>query len=321
MSDSLNAKKRDLGWGRPLRAMVHAFSVVGISVWGNIEMLCRPAKQCEFLLVCLALFTAVAWAQPQLSYQRVSYGIDTFAGSRIVGDGGPALQAQLHAPHGVAVDDLGNLYIADRRNNRIRKVDSTGTITTVAGTGEQGFGGDGGPAVQAQLASPTGVAVDGSGNLYIADQRNNRIRKVDSTGMITTVAGMGEWGFRGDGGPAVQAQFRGPTSVAVDGSGNLYIADRVNHRIRKVDSTGTITTVAGREDEYFRGDGGPAVQAYLSYPWGCGGGLDGQHLHCRFQQPRHSQGRFCGDNHHRCGVGAGFGPRRGRRSGGAGPAP
>ena len=230
-------------------------------------MLCRLAKQCEFLLGCLALLTSVAWAQPQLSYQRVSYGINTFAGLRIFGDGGPAVQTQLYGPVGVAVDGSDNLYIADR-NNSIRKVDPTGTITTVAGTGEQGFGGDGGPAVQAQLASPTGVAVDGSGNLYIADSGNERIRKVDPTGTITTVAGTGERGAGGDGGPATQAQFAFPADVAVDGSGNLYIADRDTHRIRKVDPTGRITTIAGTGEYGGDGDGGPAVQAQLTFPNG-----------------------------------------------------
>ncbi len=234
-------------------------------------MLCRLAKQCEFLLGCLALLTAVAWAQPQLSYQRVSYGINTFAGLRIFGDGGPAVQTQLYGPVGVAVDGSGNLYIADR-NNSIRKVDPTGTITTVAGTGEQGFGGDGGPAVQAQLASPTGVAVDGSGNLYIADKGTSRIRKVDSRGTITTVAGTRRRGGGGDGGPAVQGQLTFPNGVAVDGSGNLYIADSGNDRIRKVDPTGTITTVAGMGENGrgrgYSGDGGPAVEAQLAGPVG-----------------------------------------------------
>ena len=123
--------------------------------------------------------------------------------------------------------------------------------------GEDGFGGDGGPAIQAQLSSPTGVTVDSSGNLYLADRDNHRIRKVDSTGTMTTVAGMGEHGFDGDSGPATQAQLAYPTGMAVDSSGNLYIADRDNHRIRKVDSRGMITTVAGMGEDGF---GGTAVQ-------------------------------------------------------------
>ena len=184
------------------------------------------------------------------------------------GDGGPAIQAQLDAPSGVAVDEAGNLYIADWSNARIRKVDGTGTITTIVGTGERGFGGDGGPATQARLNYPYGVAVDGAGNLYIADLANHRIRKVDSTGTITTFAGTGERGFGGDGGPATQAQLDDPTGVAVDGAGNLYIADQYNHRIRRVDSTGTITTIAGTGERGFSGDGGPATQAQLDDPTG-----------------------------------------------------
>ena len=197
--------------------------------------------------------------------------ITTIAGTEergFSGDGSPAIQAQLDAPSGVAVDELGNLYIADRNNHRIRRVDSTGTITTIAGTGEQGFGGNGGPATQAPLFLPTGVAVDGAGNLYIADQYNHRIRRVDSTGTITTIAGTGELGFGGDGGPAIQAQLDDPTGVAVDGAGNLYIADQYNHRIRRVDSTGTITTIAGTGELGFGGDGGPAIQAQLDDPTG-----------------------------------------------------
>ena len=183
-------------------------------------------------------------------------------------DGGPAVEAELYNPAGVAVDGAGNLYIADASNNGIRKVDSTGTITTIAGTGEFGFSGDGGPAVAAQLRSPRGVAVDSAGNVYIADSSNRRIRKIDSTGTITTIAGTGRLGFSGDGGPAVAAQLRSPYGVAVDGAGNLYIADASNNGIRKVDSTGTITTIAGTGESGFSGDGGPAVEAELRSPYG-----------------------------------------------------
>ncbi len=181
------------------------------------------------------------------------------------GDGGPATAALLGTPSGVAVDGAGNLYIADISNHRIRKVDSTGTITTVAGTGEFGFSGDGGPASQAQINRPQGVGVDGAGNLYIADTLNNSIRKVDSTGAITTVAGSGE--FR-DGGPLSQTQLYSPRGVAVDGAGNLYIADTLNNRIRKVDSTGAITTIVGTGESGFGGDGGLASQAQLYSPRG-----------------------------------------------------
>ena len=197
--------------------------------------------------------------------------ITTIAGTEergFGGDGGPATQAPLFLPTGVAVDGEGNLYIADQYNHRIRRVDSTGTITTIAGTGERRFGGDGGPAIRAQLDAPSGVAVDGAGNLYIADASNHRIRKVDSIGTITTIAGTGEQGFGGNGGSASQAHLFFPTGVAVDGAGNLYIADVGNHRIRKVDSTGTITTFAGTGERGFGGPGGPAVQAQLDAPSG-----------------------------------------------------
>ena len=184
------------------------------------------------------------------------------------GDGGPAVEAELRNPYGVAVDSAGNVYIADTGNQRIRKVDSTGTITTITGTGEVGFSGDGGPAVEAELRSPRGVAVDSAGNVYIADVSDRRIRKVDSTGTITTIAGTGEVGFSGDGGPAVEAELRSPRGVAVDSAGNVYIADSIDHRIRKVDSTGTITTIAGTGEFGFSGDGGLAAAARLSFPYG-----------------------------------------------------
>ena len=196
--------------------------------------------------------------------------ITTVAGGPAIGDGGPAVEAHLRAPRGVAVDGAGNLYIADSPNHRILKVDSTGTITTIAGTGVPGFSGDGGPAVEAHLRAPRGVAVDGAGNLYIADSPNHRILKVDSTGTITTIAGTGVPGFSGDGGPAVEAHLAYPGGVAVDGAGNLYIADTANRRIRKVDSTGTITTITGTgaDDYSIIEDGGPAVEAFLAVPEG-----------------------------------------------------
>ena len=213
------------------------------------------------LALCAAVLAEAAGAQPYADWR-----IDTFAGRPAFVDGGPAVEAELYNPAGVAVDGAGNLYIADASNNGIRKVDSTGTITTIAGTGELGFSGDGGPAVEAELYDPAGVAVDSAGNLYIADSGNQRIRKIDSTGTITTIAGTGELGFSGDGGPAVEAELRSPRGVAVDSAGNLYIADSRNRRIRKVDSTGTITTIAGTGEFGFSGDGGPAVEAELHSP-------------------------------------------------------
>ena len=180
------------------------------------------------------------------------------------GDGGAATSARLR-PDNVAVDGSGNIYISSSSNNRIRKVTaSTGNISTVAGSGTA-YSGDGAAAASAHLYDPVGVAVDGSGNLYIADSGNDRIRKVDaSTGNISTVAGVGTNGFSGDGGAATSAQFSAPVGVAVDGSGNLYIADSGNDRIRKVDaSTGNISTVAGTGTGGYSGDGGAATSARL----------------------------------------------------------
>ncbi len=202
-----------------------------------------------------------------VSLTGTHWRIDTVAGRRVI-DYGPAIAAQLHFPTGVAVDSAGNLYIADLQANRVRRVDASGIITTVAGTGVGGYSGDNGPAVAAQLDFPTGVAVDSAGNLYIADLGNRCIRRVDARGMITTAAGTGVDGFSGDNGPAIQAQLSRTTGVALDNAGNLYIADFDNHRIRRVDARGMITTAAGTGVDGFSGDNGPAVSARLHGPSG-----------------------------------------------------
>jgi len=178
------------------------------------------------------------------------------------GDNGPATAAQLHlfGYHPIAVDFVGNLYIADSENQRIRKV-SNGVITTVAGNGTNGFSGDGGPPTSAQLSYPSAVAVDALGNLYIADSYNQRIRKV-SNGVISTVAGNGTNGFSGDGGPATSACLTYPSAVAVDSGGNLYISDN-SLQVRMV-SNGVISTVAGNGTSGFSGDGGPATDAEMA---------------------------------------------------------
>lgn len=180
------------------------------------------------------------------------------------GDGGPATSATLSNPQGVAVDSVGNIYIADTYNNRIRKV-SNGIITTVAGNGSPGFSGDGGPATGASLYEPVGVAVDASGNLYIADSANNRIRKV-SSGTITTVAGNGKAAFAGDGGLATAASLSYPAQVAVDSAGNLYIADQNNNRVREVlaspPAVGVV--VAGDSLSLTQASGGKPVTATLN---------------------------------------------------------
>ncbi|MFZ4797625.1 MAG: T9SS type A sorting domain-containing protein [Bacteroidia bacterium] len=187
------------------------------------------------------------------------------------GDGSAATSANLSRPSGVAVDGSGNIYIADRLNNKIRKVNaSTGIISTVAGNGAQGSGGDGNVATSANLYFPTDVAVDSAGNIYIADANNNKIRKVNaSTGIINTLAGNGTQSYGGDGFTATSASLYNPTGVAIDGAGNIYIADETNHRIRKVTaSTGIISTVAGNGTAAYGGDDSAATSANLYFPSG-----------------------------------------------------
>jgi sugar lactone lactonase YvrE len=198
--------------------------------------------------------------------------IVTAAGNGTVGssgDGGVATSAELNVPDGVAEDSAGNLYIADALNDVIRKVTAaTGVITTIAGNGTAGFSGDGGAATSAELSTPAGVAVDSAGNLYIADEGNQRIRAVSAgTGQITTIAGNGTAGFSGDNGAAASAELNFPGGVAIDSAGNLYIADSLNNRIRKVSAaTGMIMTIAGNGTAGFSGDNGVPTSAELNAP-------------------------------------------------------
>jgi DNA-binding beta-propeller fold protein YncE len=163
--------------------------------------------------------------------------IDTVAGNGLAGfsgDGGPALKARLNHPCGLAIDSKGNLLIADSWNNCIRRVDPTGVITTVAGTKQPGFGGDGGPAERARLYHPYGIAVAEDGSIWIADRSGNRLRKVRPDGTIVSIAGQGSAGYEGDAGPPARAKLNRPSGIAVDRAGNLYIADSWNHRIRRI---------------------------------------------------------------------------------------
>jgi RHS repeat-associated protein len=205
--------------------------------------------------------------------------ISTVAGNGIkgsAGDGGPATQAQLANPFGLAIGPDGSLYIAEFDGHRVRRVSPNGIITTVAGTGQYGFGGDGGPATQAQLRSPANLAAGPDGSIYIVDHFNYRIRRIDPDGIITTIAGNGLPGFSGDGGPATKARLAYYVmGVALDSEGNVYIADNHNQRVRRVDTAGIITTIAGSNSAGSSGDGGIATQATLYYPESVAAARDG----------------------------------------------
>ncbi len=197
-----------------------------------------------------------------------------FAGAgpiAFAGDGGPAISAALGCPVGMAFGPDGALYVADHANNRVRRIDRAGIITTIAGSGPAGvnqgsFSGDGGPAVLATLQEPWDVTFDREGALFIADRDNQRIRKIDRTGVISTVAGDGTRQFAGDGGPATSASLATPLGVAFDAAGGLLIANSGNQRIRRVDPTGIISTYAGTGTEGTAGDGGPASAAAIAAP-------------------------------------------------------
>jgi hypothetical protein len=244
--------------GSPTSAELYYPSQVVVDAAGNIFIADALNNRVRKISITTGLITTVA-------------GNGTHGYS---GDNGPATSAALGYVEGIAVDAAGNIYIADTDNQRIRMVSSTnGNITTVAGNGTGGYSGDGGAAVNAQLANPSGVAVDGSGNLYIADQLNNVIREVSiANKQITTVAGNGTRGYSGDNGAATSAKLNLPFGVAVDAAGNLYIADTNNQRIRMVNTSGIITTVAGNGygagtgSGGYSGDEGLAVNAELNNP-------------------------------------------------------
>jgi hypothetical protein len=221
------------------------------------------------LAALLVLLSASALRAQGVLAVTPSRSAATAAGTGVVGytgNGGAATVATLASPSAVAYDATGNLYLADAQNHVVREISKTGQITTIAGTGAEGYGGDGGAATAAYLDTPTGIAIDKSGNFYIADSHNNRIRQV-TAGTITTIAGTGTPGFSGDGGVAATAQLSLPSAVAVDGNGNVYIADTNNQRIRKVAGT-TITTIAGDGEETYAGDGAAATSAVLDSPTG-----------------------------------------------------
>lgn len=207
---------------------------------------------------CLATFVPDSMVLAQSSTAREAPG-----------DGGSANEAVFDWPSGIAIDARGNIFVAERRADRVRRIDaSTGTVTTVAGTGVRGYSGDGGLASEALISIPELIDVDGTGNLYIADRGNARIRRVDaSTGVITTFAGTGNVGYDGDGGMATEATLSYPFGVLADAAGDVYIADTENHVVRRVDrDTGVITTVAGSGVAGYAVDGGRALDAQLNRP-------------------------------------------------------
>ncbi len=221
------------------------------------------------LLSGVLMSVAVSQAPAQNAAQKAALArLGPRTASTTSTSGTEATNIGLDRPGGLAFDAAGNLFIADTDDNVVREVALDGTITVVAGDGNQGYSGDGGAATSAELDAPVGVAVDGSGNIYIADTHNQRIREVVA-GTINTIAGTGVAGFSGDGSAATAAQLNRPTAIALDSKGNIYIADTNNHRIREIVG-GTISTVAGDGDETFSGDGGPAIAAGLDSPDGVG---------------------------------------------------
>jgi sugar lactone lactonase YvrE len=265
----------------PLVALMIAVSCLAVACGGNESRAVQPdrAKRAH------SRPARQAPAKPARSVIALGEMTTVAGGGKALGDGGPATAAGFCEANDVALDQAGNMYIADAGlycdgpgGNSIRKVDATGMVTTIAGgTGVLGSGGDGGPATKAPLDAPVAVAVDSGGNLYISDSDNFRIRKVDPTGTITTVAGTGKQGFSGDGGPATSARLMGPSGIGVDTHDNLYVADFA--AVRKIDRSGRITTVAGtgrwpRKPDpshetpagprmRFAGEGGPATDAML----------------------------------------------------------
>jgi len=219
------------------------------------------------MAVCVSLAAGAAVCSLEA---QSAMTITTYAGDGVAafsGDGGPAASAALNFPKGMAIDAAGNLYIADSQNFRVRRV-SNGIISTVAGNGIDAYSGDGGLATNAAFSDIQAVAVDAQGNLYIADSDNRRIRKVTPAGIVTTIAGIGIEGYSGDGGPATAAMIGRAEALALDAAGNLYIADSTQQRIRKISTTGIITTVAGNGLASFSGDSGLAVNASFNFPIG-----------------------------------------------------
>ena len=236
-----------------------------------IQAACEMPYMCAFdthgnMFVCMGRTHLVRRvdARTGIITRVAGNGKDDYAG-----DGGPALEASFNMPYAITVDTNGDIYLAERFNFVVRKIDGeTGIVSTVAGNGEEGYGGDGGPGAQAMLREPNDVFLDGKGRLLIADIRDQRIRRVDlSTGIITTFAGTGEKSREGDGKRATEANLMGPRAVCMDRLGNTYVCEREGNGVRKIDPEGILTTVAGAESVTgYSGDGGPALAATWGAP-------------------------------------------------------
>ncbi len=213
----------------------------------------------------ILLFGTHAWCA---DFARPAYHIHTVAGSGRIGDGGLATAAQFSNIDGVAVDRVGNLYLSDTDNHRVRKVSTNGIVTTIAGTGQAGFAGDGGPAINAQLNRPYGLALDSAGNVYVADLGNECVRRISNDGFIATVAGTGRTASSPDGAGPLDTSLLSPRNVAIDAKGNLYIAEFEGHRVRRLTPDGKFATIAGTGIAGPGGDGFAAVNAQLNFPAG-----------------------------------------------------
>ena len=266
MISTFSGRRHDGGDGGPA-TMAGLFAPYGLATDAQANLLIADAG--NHRVRKLTFSTGAELETSGAEKGSVVATISTVAGTGSTGfsgDGGPGSQAQLAEPRDVAVSSVGNIFIADRLNHRIRRVTPEGTISTWAGNGTQGFGGDGGMATGASLNSPSGVAVDLQRNVYVADTGNHRIRKITPGGIISTFAGTGVPGFSGDGDVATSAQLNMPTGIGVDGSGNVFVADTLNRRVRAITPGGIISTVAGNGAAGFGGDGGAATQAQIE-PW------------------------------------------------------